>query len=172
MYAAYFVFLLLWIAYAWSWKEMEINSNEDLNIQIEAPLFKQDCTEKEIPCIDDCSFLCIERDAECVGGICESRKGMPPCNEKTGGMRVLVKDPVPQWSCVCTDARFYGGKACDELNVDVCEHGSFHYFSRKKFTCICPLPYKLIKTGTTPHCVEERMLNFYDEWTKNKNKLV
>ena len=171
MYAAWFIFFLLWVVYAWVWKETHFTNSKDLDIKIDAPLLKRNCSEKEVPCIDDCSFLCFEKNTECVGGICETKKSLQPCNEQTGGMRIMIHEPVSQWSCICTDSRFYGGPACDQLNPDVCEHGSFHYFSRTKFSCICPLPYKLLKIGSIPHCIEERMMGFYDPLSMNQSTL-
>lgn len=168
MYVACFVFLLLWCGYAWAWKDTHFAATQgESAIEVKAPILRQTCSTREVPCVDDCSFLCIERDSECVGGICETKEHVQdiPCSSKTGGVRMMVRDPTPHWKCICSDSRFYGGEACDQLNPDVCEHGTFYYTGRLRYICICPLPYRLLKIDSKPHCVEERMLKFYDPAT-------
>lgn len=173
MYTTCFLFLIIWIAYAWTWKEFQVKPPKEMAIQIEAPILEQNCSAKKIPCIDDCSFLCIEKESKCIGGVCQPTSNVNPimCNEKTGGVRMMIKEPVPHQVCVCTDSRFYGGKACDKLHPDVCEHGTFFYQGRMRFICICPPPYELIKIDSKPHCVEKKMLGFYDEAIMSRNVL-
>lgn len=173
MYTTCFLFLIIWIAYAWAWKEFQVTPPKEMAIQIEAPIFQQNCKNKKIPCINDCSFLCIEKESQCIGGVCQptSNVNQITCSQQTGGVPMMVKHPVPHWVCVCTDSRFYGGKACDELHPDVCEHGTFFYLGRRRNICICPPPYELIKIDSKPHCVEKKMLGFYDETTMNRNIL-
>lgn len=173
MYTICFLFLLIWIAYAWAWKEFQIIPPKQIDIQIEAPILKQNCSIKKIPCINDCSFLCIENETKCIGGVCQPTRNVTQiaCSKKTGGVPMMIQDPVPHWVCICTESRFFGGKACDEQHPDVCEHGTFHYLARRRFICICPPPYELIKIDSKPHCVEKKMFGFYDETTMDRNIL-
>lgn len=173
MYVACFVFLLLWCGYAWVWKDIHFAAKDETTIELKAPILQQTCSTHEVPCVDDCSFLCIEKDSECVGGICETKEHVQDiaCNRSTGGVRMMVKDPTPHWKCICSDSRFYGGEACDKLNPDVCEHGTFFYSSRYRYICLCLPPYKLLHIELKPHCIDEKLLNFYDEATMSKHLL-
>ena len=134
----------------------------EIKIQTKAPTFRQNCTTKEVPCIDDCSFLCVENNAKCVSGTCKSEDELipVPCNKETGGILMIVNDPVPHWSCICTNSTFYGGDDCGQLNKDVCEQGVFLYKNRNNYLCLCLPPYELITIDNKPHCVEKEMLNF------------
>lgn len=173
MYVACLVFLLMWCGYAWAWREGSAAKGDEPEIELKAPLLRQTCSTDEVPCVDDCSFLCVERDTECVGGLCQTKEHLQDiaCNEKTGGVRVMAMEPTPHWTCICSDARFYGGEACDRLNPDVCERGTFFYLHRSRHVCVCPTPYRLLRIDSKPHCVEERMLNFFDPATMS-TKLV
>lgn len=154
-------FLLLWIAYAWMWNVLRTAPpTATASIRAAAPTFRQNCADKEVPCIDDCSFLCLEHDAKCVGGVCETELQDIPCNEEKGGVRMMVQNPVPRWVCVCTDSRFFGGEECDTLHPDVCEHGVFMYRGKNCHMCLCMPPYELMTLGGKEHCVEKKMLNF------------
>lgn len=170
MYATCFIFLMIWMAYAWALRDAKETVTTGLAaIQMDAPTFRQNCSAKQVPCVDDCSFLCVENDTQCIGGVCQTRLNEIPCNAEKGGVRMLVKDPVPHWTCVCTDSRFFGGKDCEKVHPDVCEHGMFVYTDRNNYMCICLPPYEFLKIGTKPHCVEKKMLGFYDELTMTRN---
>lgn len=167
MYATYFVFLMIWLAYVWVWRDMNLKPHVGkVSIRTDAPTFRSNCSTKKVPCIDDCSFLCVEKDVQCVGGVCqpEAQLNQIPCNAKKGGVLMMVEDPVPHWSCICTDSRFFRGEDCETLNPDVCEHGMFTYKDRKNYLCICLPPYELVVIGTKPHCIEKKLLGFYDEF--------
>lgn len=174
MAATCLVFLMVWIAYVWScWTGGKATAwkGKSEAIWIDAPVLKKQCSTKEVPCIDDCSFLCMEKEVACVGGVCQLKDGAShtiPCSEKTG-LRMRVQDPVPHTLCLCTDARFYGGPACDRLNPDVCEKGVFFYFGRLRYVCVCSPPYVLIRINDKPHCLEKKWMRFYDPATMNQN---
>lgn len=170
MYSTCLIFFMIWIAYAWAWRDMNQRSTGIASIRTDAPTFRQNCNSKKVFCIDDCSFLCVENDAQCVGGVCQPQAELNQisCNEEKGGVRMMVNDPVPHWSCICTDSRFFRGEDCETVNPDVCEHGMFTYTDRKNYLCICLPPYEFIKIGTKPHCVEKKMLGFYDELTMKR----
>lgn len=160
MYAVYFVFLAIWLAYVWTWKGSASRSVVSVRTHA-APTFRQNCSVREVPCIDDCSFLCVDPDAKCIGGVCRPETKQPvACNASTGGVLMLSKNPVPEWTCICTDSRFFRGRDCATLNPDVCEHGMFLYQDRRNYECVCPPPYVLIEMDTKPHCVEKKMKNF------------
>lgn len=169
MYATCFLFLMMWLGYVWAWSD--VTPKGDSVIEVRAPILKQSCDAQEIACIDDCSFLCVEPKTKCIGGVCQVEAALRDieCNEKTGGVRMMVKDPVPHWTCVCSDSRFYGGDACNVLHPDVCEHGTFFYLARRRYVCICPPPYELLKIDSKPHCVQPQMMGFYDEATMSRS---
>lgn len=169
MYVTCILFLMLWLGYAWVWKGVTLK--DETFIEVKAPIFKQTCSTKEVACIDDCSFLCVEKNVKCVGGTCEAVKELLDieCSEKTGGVKMLVKEPIPHWVCICSDSRFYSGDACDALNPDVCEHGTFFYLGRERYVCICPPPYELIRIDLKPHCVAKEFIGFYDEATMTQS---
>lgn len=171
MHVTCFLFLILWLGYVWAWRGGGSSPPKAERIRVNAPIVEQNCSTHEVPCIDDCSFLCIEKRTQCVGGICQPEKALRDirCNEKTGGVKVMVKDPVPHWTCVCSDSRFFGGDACDELHPDVCERGMFIYKARARYLCMCPPPFELIKIDSKPHCVDEKMMGFYDERTMSQS---
>lgn len=173
MYATCFLFFMLWIAFAWTWKEFPRTPPPERPIHIEAPILQQNCSTKKIPCINDCSFLCIEKESKCIGGVCQVTRNVHqiPCDLKKGGVPMMIKEPVPHWECICTDSRFYGGEACDEIHPDVCENGTFFYMARNRHICICPPPFELLKIESKPHCVEKKMLRFYDESIMDRNLL-
>lgn len=168
------VFFLMLLAYVWIWKTMKLSSDKSITIRAEAPTFRQNCTTKDIPCIDDCSFLCVENDAKCIGGICQIQDQLipVPCKEETGGILMIVNDPAPHWACVCTNSTFFRGPDCSELNEDVCEQGMFLYKNRKNFLCLCLPPYHLITIDNKPHCVEKAKLNFFTENIDVKNFVI
>ncbi|GFR22000.1 integrase catalytic domain-containing protein [Trichonephila clavata] len=61
-----------------------------------AAVFQQNCAAKHIKCVDDCSFLCVEKSVRCVGGVCVLQPDEPvKCNTEKGGMVMLAKNPVP-----------------------------------------------------------------------------
>lgn len=163
MWSAKSLFFLLWIGFAW----MLLTSSSDVptatRIQIQHSPSKQNCSAKEIKCVNDCSFLCVEKESRCVGGICVVEQNKLNCNSKKGGMTILTNDPVNHWTCLCTDSSFWSGKNCDVLNPDVCEHGVFLYEGRNDFTCLCPYPYQMITVNGKPHCVEKHVANFFPD---------
>ncbi|GIY03998.1 uncharacterized protein CDAR_304881 [Caerostris darwini] len=134
-------------------------STRTTHIDIQAPTIHRDCTSQSIPCVDDCSFLCVESKVKCVGGTCVVQENNDiECQADKGGMRILVKDPVSHWTCLCTDATFFSGPDCGQLNPDVCENGVFFYTSK---VCLCPQPYQLVKLNGKPHCIEAKVANFF-----------
>lgn len=162
----------MWLGYAWVWKSVNLApEDESTSIEVKAPILQRNCGAQEVPCIDECWFLCVEKDAKCVGGICQPERDVQDieCSERTGGVKMMVKDPVPHWTCVCSDSRFYSGDACNVQNPDVCEHGTFFYLSRERYVCVCPPPYELIKIESKPHCVEEKWMGFYDKATMSQS---
>lgn len=162
MHKTWVVFFLMWLAYVWVWKSSKLQV-DNRQVRAEAPTFRQNCTTKQIPCIDDCSFLCVDRDAQCIDGVCQSREETVPCKEETGGVLMLIKDPVPRWTCICTNSTFYRGPDCSELNKDVCEHGVFLYVNRYNFLCMCLAPYELVTIDHKPFCVEKAKARFIKE---------
>lgn len=170
MYATCLVLLMLWMGYAWTLRDRDSTVTRIASIRMEAPTFQQNCSAKQVPCIDDCSFLCVEKDAQCVGGVCQLMAELDeiPCNAEKSGVRMMVNDPVPHWSCICKDARFFRGEDCETVTPDTCEHGMFAYTDRRNYVCICLPPYEFIQIGTKPHCVEKKMLGFYDDLTMSR----
>lgn len=162
MLATWFTFLLMWFAFLWAmWPHSA--SKSEKTIQVQKPIFKQNCNVNRVPCIDDCNFLCVEQNTKCIGGICQSNPSDIECSEKTGGVTMAIKEPTLHWSCICTDSTFFEGDACDTLNPDVCEHGIFVYSDRNHFNCFCYPPYQLIFIHGKPHCVERYVLYFFTE---------
>lgn len=160
MWSAWLLFLLLWIGFLGTPSHVPINPP----INIHTPIFQQNCSSRQVECVDDCSFLCVEDYTKCVGGVCVTNENAPiKCNEKRGGRIMLAKDSVSRWMCLCTDETFWSGASCDELNPDVCEHGTFLYNARNDFLCICPEPYKKVLLSGKPHCLEPYMVNFFQE---------
>ncbi|GFR27703.1 uncharacterized protein TNCT_517491 [Trichonephila clavata] len=132
------------------------------HIQIQIPVFQQNCAAKPIKCVDDCSFLCVKILVRCVGGVCVLQSDEPvKCNTEKGGMVMLAKNPIPYWMCLCTDATFWSGPECNTLNLDVCEHGALMYKSREDYMCICPSPYVKVVLKGKPHCLERTLANFF-----------
>lgn len=172
MYAACFVFLMLWLAHLWAWKGSPPTGDGDVSIRVDAPMRRADCGREDVPCVDDCSFLCLGKGYECIGGTCRSVEGVRgvACDGEKG-IRMMVHEPRPAWTCVCKDARFYGGEGCDVLNPGVCENGAFAYVSESRFLCVCSPPYELINVDSKPHCVEKKWMGFYDERSMDRNRL-
>lgn len=161
MWAAWFLFGLLWFMFAWMSLDT-IRPAESLDIQIHTPIFKQNCTSKSVSCIDDCNFLCVESNGVCVGGTCvvETSPSLD-CNAEKGG--VVMLNTTPQWICLCTDPSIWSGPTCDTLNPDVCEHGMFVYEGLSQFQCVCPFPYKKITLEGKVHCLEKHLMWFFDK---------
>lgn len=154
------MFLLIWLGFAWIlWSHTTPKSFK--NISVHRPLFRQNCNVNQVPCVDDCEFLCVENDAQCIGGVCRSNPDVIECNERTGGVVMAMQEPTLHWLCVCTDSAFFQGPTCDTLKPDVCEHGLFVYEDRDNFQCLCFPPYKLIFIHSKPHCVEKYVINFF-----------
>lgn len=163
MWSAWSIFFLLWLGFAWIMLTTPSDIASAPSIQVQVPTLKQNCVSKKIKCVNDCSFLCLEKKNRCVGGVCQAELDKINCNTSTGGIAILMKEPVPHWTCLCTDSTFWSGKECELLNPDVCEHGVFLYKSRDDFTCLCPYPYQLITINGRPHCVEKYVANFFPE---------
>lgn len=160
----WFLFLLLWIGFLY----LPTVSKPSPSIRIQEPIYQQNCSAKRIDCVDDCSFLCVERQAQCVGGVCVPKdQGQLECNKEKGGRLMLTKDPVRSWICLCTDETFWSGPACDMLNPDVCEHGAFLYNGRNDNLCLCPTPYKKVVVKGKPHCLDTVLANFFDDETSH-----
>lgn len=142
-----------------------VTTSKDLssNLVVTAPTFQQNCTSKYVPCIDNCDFLCIEKNAKCIGGYCEPTDDLATvaCETNYGGILMMSTEPVPHWSCICTHASFFGGKDCSVLNEDVCEHGMFLYNNQNSHTCLCLPPYKLVIIEDKPHCIEKSISKFF-----------
>lgn len=156
------LFFLMWLSFAWILVSTKLDPDDSKHIRVHAPTFQQNCSSKRVPCVNDCSFLCVEKEAECVGGVCRVDRPEMACEEKTGGLKMMVHDPLPHWTCLCTHPSFYGGEACDVLNPDVCENGAFMYANRDNYYCFCLKPYKRIIINGKPHCVEEAVARFVD----------
>lgn len=161
MWTAWIVFGLLWVGFAW----MSV-SPRDLSdafpFEIRVPVFQQTCSTKPVPCVDDCSFLCVERTAKCVGGVCAVDSNQPlDCDTQKGGIPMLSQYPVPTWKCLCTDESIWSGPACNTLSPDVCENGTILYRSRDSIGCLCPKPYKKFLVNRKWHCLDRHVTNFF-----------
>lgn len=157
-----YVFFVLWLVLVWTlWQP----TRKDLShVQVHSPTFRRECFENNVPCVDDCSFLCVERDVQCVGGTCRiQRQAEIPCRTDRGGMRVMVNEPSPHWICLCTNSAFFSGDDCGTLNGDVCEHGVFLYTDRENNECLCPEPYKRVTLRGKPHCLQKHLATFLAE---------
>lgn len=174
MYTTGFAFLLLLMGFVWVCVQ-SAPTRPKRTIDIREPIFQRNCLSTHVSCVNDCSFLCVEDSARCVGGTCvvtEDKDDTVPCDRDKGGVRMLVNDPAPRWKCLCTDATFFGGSDCSRLNPDVCEHGVFLYSGPNKFLCLCPEPYESLMVGGKPHCVEQKMARFFrDEDTDQLEEL-
>ena len=159
------LFALMWVAFAW----MSVSSAADppahLPFQIQVPVFEQNCSSKTVACIDDCSFLCVEPKARCIGGVCrvDPKDDALACNTDKGGMLMLRADPVATWMCLCTHESIWSGPACDTLNPDVCENGVFMYKNRDNAVCVCPFPYKKTLVNGKWHCLDVPLSHFFEE---------
>lgn len=169
MWAAWLLFLLLWVGFLW----MPKSSVPVSQIKVQTPVFQQNCSSKQVQCVDDCSFLCVEKQARCVGGVCMTDEQAPvECNTYKGGRLMLASDSVARWICLCTDETFWSGTSCNDLNPDVCEHGAFLYNARDDYLCICPEPYKKVVLNGKPHCLENHMSNFFQEDVNMLNESI
>lgn len=166
----WFAFVLLWMALAWALLSNP-HSAKSKRLRIHAPAIKRSCASQWVSCVDDCSFLCIEPGARCVGGVCQTRKQNIACQRNTGGVLVLNDGA---WTCLCTDNAFYSGPDCGDLNPDVCEHGTFLYSGRDNFYCVCPSPYTKVALDGKPHCLEpwvEKFLPQSGDWPQGPSEL-
>ncbi|GFS31592.1 uncharacterized protein NPIL_31071 [Nephila pilipes] len=163
MWSAWCLFLLLWMGFVWMMMTSSVPETKS-HVQVQIPVFQQNCAAKSIKCVDDCSFLCVEASTRCIGGVCVLQPDKPvECHAEKGGMVMLANDPVPYWMCLCTDATYWSGPKCNTLNPDVCEHGVFLYKGREDYMCICPSPYQKVVLKGKPHCLERRLANFFPE---------
>ncbi|KAG8156219.1 hypothetical protein JTE90_011129 [Oedothorax gibbosus] len=163
MWTAWFLLGLLWIFYAWVGLD-SVHPSTASTLQLFEPVMKQSCSSKSVSCVDDCSFLCIENEATCVGGKCTvktSNTSTVPCEQGKGG--ILMVDGTPKWICFCTDPEIWSGPDCGQLNPDVCEHGMFIYYSWNQFQCVCPYPYRKVTVKGKVHCVEKHVAGFFDQ---------
>lgn len=156
------LFAFMWLAFAW----MSVSSTDTpnmLHMQMQVPVFQQNCTSKTIPCVDDCSFLCVEQKVKCVGGACVVKKDDDPidCDTEKGGMLMLSSFPTPHWKCLCTNESIWSGPACDTLNPDVCERGVFLYTNRNSEVCLCPFPYRKALVNGKWHCLGKPHTHFF-----------
>lgn len=162
MVEAWFLFGLLWIVYAWIGLHDTDPSNSASKIQVFEPIFKQSCESKPVACVDDCSFLCIEDNTQCIGGQCVPYAPSPiPCDQQKGG--ILLLDATPKWVCLCTNPTIWSGPECNQLNPDVCQHGMFVYYTSERYQCVCPFPYRKITTNGKEYCVEKHFARFLSE---------
>lgn len=159
MWAAWFILGLLWLFYAWMSLD-GVRQTSSTKLQLFEPIFKQSCSTKSVSCADDCSFLCVEKDTQCIGGKCVIKTSMSiPCRQEKGGIPML--DATPKWICFCTDPTIWSGPDCGQLNPDVCEHGMFIYYALNKHECVCPYPYRKINVNGKVHCVEKHIAQFF-----------
>lgn len=160
MWATCFLFFLIWIGFLWT---LIKPTTQELskNIEVKEPIFQRNCNKNTVACVDDCSFLCVEDNIKCIGGVC--KEGVPdiPCNKEKGGIVMMVEEPIPHWSCICTNSTFFSGNDCETLNSDICEHGTFMYSNRNDYKCFCLEPYKYLEVNNKPHCVEKNLTNFF-----------
>lgn len=165
------MFFLLWLGLAWTLWRPDSSNVPFPKLSFEAPTFRRECETQSIPCVDDCSFLCLEPNAKCVGGTCQVEAALDipiSCDKNKGGMVVMVNEPTPHWTCICTDSSIYSGKDCSQLNEDVCEHGVFLYSGRDNHVCICPEPYRIAIVKGKPHCLERGLAKFFrSEYDEN-----
>ncbi|KAG8173845.1 hypothetical protein JTE90_016334 [Oedothorax gibbosus] len=152
----------MWLAFAW----MSVSSADPptpFHMQIQMPIFKQYCSSQQVKCVDDCSFLCVEKSSKCIGGMCVVDKypNRIPCDTDKGGMLMMGADQ--SWKCLCTEESIWSGPACDRLNPDVCERGVFLYKTRDSAMCVCPFPYKKILVHGKWHCLGNPEYNFFKE---------
>lgn len=160
MWSTSLLFFLMWMAFAYMWW-IPLTHRDSSRIQAKAPTFRQTCWTNKVPCINDCSFLCVEKNARCVRGVCRvDDEEVDPLDCKTdkGGIVMMLDDL--HWSCICTDSTFFGGRDCGTLNPDVCEKGVFLYNNRNNFQCLCLPPYELITIDNKPHCEKKAMTKF------------
>ena len=161
MTTAWFLLVLLWLFYAWMGLDSARPSSSS-KLQLFEPIFKQSCSSKSVTCVDDCSFLCVENDAKCIGGTCTVKSPQPiPCNQEKGG--ILMLDATPKWICFCTNPTIFSGPDCGQLNPDVCEHGVFIYYKFNQYQCLCPYPYAPKHVDGKVHCVEKHISRFFEE---------
>lgn len=127
-------------------------------------VYRKNCSERTVRCIDDCSFLCTESKATCVGGVCSIRDDSVDCKTEYGGILVLTQDQnrAHYWKCLCTDSTFYGGEDCGDLVPDVCENGIFLYKKRNVHACVCDFPFVKIVRNDKPYCVKPGTEKFFD----------
>ncbi|GBN19708.1 hypothetical protein AVEN_261791-1 [Araneus ventricosus] len=172
MWSTWSLFFLLWIGFVWIMFTSSSDASRAPRLQLQLPLFKQSCAAKEVKCVDDCSFLCVETGARCVGGVCVLEPEPLECNADKGGIVMLTNEFARQWICLCTDATFWSGEDCNKLHPDVCEYGIFLYEGRDNFTCLCPFPYRLIHVNDKPHCIEKHVANFFPEESSTRKKNI
>lgn len=161
MSSALLMLFLLWSWLAWT----SISSTErSRSLNVLAPIRRRNCSNENVQCLDDCSFLCIEDSATCIGGVCvidKNKSHSIDCKREFGGMVVLALQPTKHWNCVCTDPAFYGGKDCSVLVEDVCKNGNFLYKANGLHECICNYPYRKIVKDGKPYCVEPALVQFF-----------
>lgn len=153
------IFLCIWFLFI-RFLLSEQNLEDKKNLKISVPTFKESCLSKKINCINDCSFLCVENDVECVGGVCEIVQQKIPCEKDTGGLLMMLNDPTPRWQCICTNSTFFTGPNCNQLNPDVCENGTFFYSNAHNYYCSCFEPYEKFELNGKPYCLPKIYRNF------------
>jgi hypothetical protein len=159
----WFVFFLIVLGLGWALLSPQ-SSKRLTAINVFAPTLKTNCAFKRVACIDDCSFLCVESNAKCIGGTCRVHKEDTECRTENGGIPVLTGDDLKHWSCLCTDSEIWSGPKCDRLNPDICENGVFMYKGRNRHYCFCPAPYAKLKTADGRiHCVEHYIYRFLED---------
>lgn len=151
--------LLLWFVWI-----LAASPKRHKSLSVLAPIRRRNCSGQNVTCLDDCSFLCVEGEAKCLGGVCVVPDHHEiDCNREFGGMVVLAKGPSRHWTCLCTDPTFYGGPDCSERVYDVCQNGVFMYRANGQHTCICNSPYRKVVENGKPYCVEPAMVPFFPD---------
>ncbi|GBN65591.1 hypothetical protein AVEN_112028-1 [Araneus ventricosus] len=161
MWTTYLVLTLiaLWIVSF----NFEIPSSQR-RFEVREGVYRKNCETDTVHCIDDCSFLCIQSNAQCIGGECIVLDDTIRCRHEYGGLVVLTTDgkETRHWKCLCTDSSFYGGDDCGTLVSDVCENGIFLYKKRDHHLCICDFPFvKMVRNGK-PYCLKPEWAAFFD----------
>lgn len=162
MWNVSFLFFLLWYGF-WFVAPTVVSEEQQPSFDVLQPTLKRNCSGRRVECIDDCSFLCVENGAKCLGGQCVVSSSQIECDRDKGGIVLLARDPVEHWKCLCTDPTFWTGEDCSELSQGVCENGIFIYRGLQDKTCLCHFPFRKLVLHDVPYCVDPTVMNFFRE---------